>query len=115
MTAWKRSWMNLTQNKAYSLIGLAMKAGKIVSGEFSTEKAVKTGHAYLVIVSEEASDNTNKMFTNMTDFYEVPMYVFGTKEELGRCIGKEFRASLAITDENLANAVENKLKACKTE
>ena len=97
------------------MLGIAAKSGSVVSGEFSTEKAVKTGHAFLVIVSEEASDNTNKMFTNMTDFYEVPMYVFGTKEELGRCIGKEFRASLAITDENLANAVENKLKACKTE
>ena len=97
------------------MLGIAAKSGNVVSGEFSTEKAVKTGHAYLVIVSEEASANTNKMFTNMTDFYEVPMYVFGTKEELGSCIGKEFRASLAITDENLANAVENKLKACKTE
>ena len=97
------------------MLGIAAKSGSVVSGEFSTEKAVKTGHAYLVIVSEEASNNTNKMFTNMTDFYEVPMYVFGTKEELGRCIGKEFRASLAITDENLAKAVENKLKACKTE
>ena len=97
------------------MLGIAAKSGNVVSGEFSTEKAVKTGHAYLVIVSEEASANTNKMFTNMTDFYEVPMHVFGTKEELGRCIGKEFRASLAITDENLANAVENKLKACKTE
>ena len=97
------------------MLGIAAKSGNVVSGEFSTEKAVKTGHAYLVIVSEEASANTNKMFTNMTDFYEVPMYVFGTKEELGRCIGREFRASLAITDENLANAVENKLKACKTE
>ena len=97
------------------MLGIAAKSGNVVSGEFSTEKAVKTGHAYLVIVSEEASDNTNKMFANMTDFYEVPMYVFGTKEELGRCIGKEFRASLAITDENLANAVENNLKACKTE
>ena len=97
------------------MLGIAAKSGNVVSGEFSTEKAVKTGTAYLVIVSEEASANTNKMFTNMTDFYEVPMYVFGTKEELGRCIGKEFRASLAITDENLANAVENKLKACKTE
>ena len=97
------------------MLGIAAKSGNVVSGEFSTEKAVKTGHAYLVIVSEEASDNTNKMFANMTDFYEVPMYVFGTKEELGRCIGKEFRASLAITDENLANAVENKLNACKTE
>ena len=97
------------------MLGIAAKSGNVVSGEFSTEKAVKTGHAYLVIVSEEASANTNKMFTNMTEFYEIPMYVFGTKEELGRCIGKEFRASLAITDENLANAVENKLKACKTE
>ena len=97
------------------MLGIAAKSGNVVSGEFSTEKAIKTGYAYLVIVSEEASANTNKMFTNMTEFYEVPMYVFGTKEELGRCIGKEFRASLAITDENLANAVENKLNACKTE
>ena len=97
------------------MIGIAAKSGNVVSGEFSTEKAVKSGHAYLVIVSEEASDNTTKMFTNMTEFYEVPMYRFGTKEELGRCIGKEFRASLAITDENLANAVESKLKLSKTE
>lgn len=97
------------------MIGLAAKSGNVASGEFSTEKAVKTGKAYLVIVSEEASANTNKMFTNMTNFYEVPMYVFGTKEELGRCIGKEFRASLAITDENLANAVKKKLQDCKTE
>lgn len=97
------------------MLGIAAKSGNVVSGEFSTEKAIKTGTAFLVIVSEEASFNTNKMFTNMTDFYEVPMYVFGTKEELGRCIGKEFRASLAIIDENLANAVESKLKACKTE
>ena len=103
------------RNRVFQMLGIAAKSGNVVSGEFSTEKAVKTGHAYLVIVSEEASDNTNKMFKNMTDFYEVPMYVFGTKEELGRCIGKEFRASLAITDDNLANAVENKLKACKTE
>ena len=103
------------RNRVFQMLGIAAKSGNVVSGEFSTEKAVKTGHAYLVIVSEEASANTNKMFTNMTDFYEVPMYVFGTKEELGRCIGREFRASLAITDENLANAVENKLKACKTE
>ena len=103
------------RNKVFQMLGIAAKSGNVVSGEFSTEKAVKTGHAYLVIVSEEASNNTNKMFSNMTDFYEVPMYVFGTKEELGRCIGKEFRASLAIIDENLANAVENKLKACKTE
>ena len=103
------------RNRVLQMLGIAAKSGNVVSGEFSTEKAVKTGQAFMVIVSEEASANTNKMFTNMTDFYEVPMYVFGTKEELGRCIGKEFRASLAITDENLAKAVETKLNNCKTE
>ena len=51
----------------------------------------------------------------MTDFYEVPLYFYGTKEALGRAIGKEFRASIAIIDENLANAVEKKLLLSKTE
>lgn len=93
-----------------SMLGIAAKSGNVVSGEFSTEKAVKTGHAYLVIVSTEASGNTKKSFCNMTDFYHVPCYCYGRKEALGRCIGKEFRASLAVTDENLAKAVEKKLK-----
>ena len=93
-----------------SMLSIAAKSGNVVSGEFSTEKAVKTGHAYLVIVSAEASGNTKKSFCNMTDFYHVPCYCNGSKEDLGHCIGKEFRASLAVTDENLARAVEKKLK-----
>jgi ribosomal protein L7Ae-like RNA K-turn-binding protein len=91
------------------MIGIAAKSGNVVSGEFSTEKAVKSNKAWLVIVSEEASDNTMKKFSNMTDFYGVPIYKFGTKEELGHCIGKEFRASLAVCEENLAKAIEQKL------
>jgi ribosomal protein L7Ae-like RNA K-turn-binding protein len=91
------------------MLGIAAKAGHVASGEFSTEKAVKTGQAFLVIVSSEASENTKKAFGNMTDFYRVPMYLYGSKEELGQCIGKQFRASLAVTDENLAHAVEKAL------
>ena len=41
----------MKQDKALAMIGLAQKAGKIVSGEFATEKAVKTGKAALVIVA----------------------------------------------------------------
>ena len=70
-------------NKIFSMIGMATKAGKTVSGEFATEKAVKTGKAFLVIVSEAASDNTRKMFRNMCSYYHVQMYVYGTKEALG--------------------------------
>ena len=38
------------KQKILNMIGLAQKAGKVASGEFSTEKAVKTGKAYTVIV-----------------------------------------------------------------
>ena len=70
----------MQNDKVLSMLGIAAKSGNVVSGEFSTEKAVKTGHAYLVIVSEEASDNTRKSFMNMTEFYDVPCYCYGSKE-----------------------------------
>ena len=71
----------MQNDKVLSMLGIAAKSGNVVSGEFSTEKAVKTGHAYLVIVSEEASDNTRKSFMNMTEFYDVPCYCYGSKEQ----------------------------------
>ena len=47
-------------SKVLSLVGLATRAGKTVSGEFSTEKSVKTGKGFLVLVAEDASENTRK-------------------------------------------------------
>lgn len=102
--------MRLRQSRVLSLVGLATKAGRTVSGEFSTEKAVKTGEARLVIVSEEASDNTKKKFQNMCAYYKVPIYFYGTKDELGRAMGKEFRASLAVLDAGLGNAMKEQLE-----
>lgn len=99
----------MAQNRVYGMIGMAMKAGKMASGEFATEKAVKSGKAALVIVSETASENTKKKFQNMCDYYKVPIYFFGKKEELGHAIGKEFRASLAVLDTGLAKAIEKKV------
>lgn len=93
------------RQKVLNLIGLATKAGKTMSGEFSTEKAAKSGTAHLVIVSEEASANTKKMFTNMCTYYKVPICYFGSKVELGHAMGREMRASLAVVDEGLAKAI----------
>lgn len=96
-------------DKVLAMLSIAAKSGSIVSGEFSTEKAVKEGKAYLVIVAADASQNTQKMFSDMTRFYGVPMYRYGEKETLGHFIGKEFRASLAVTNEGLARSIEKKL------
>ena len=58
-------------DKILSLIGLATKAGRCVSGEFMTERETKCGRATLVIVAEDSSDNTKKKFRDMCEFYKV--------------------------------------------
>lgn len=39
------------KNKVLGTLGLAMKSGNVVSGEFKTEQAVRSGTAKLVIVA----------------------------------------------------------------
>ena len=100
----------MAQNKALSLLSIAARGRNLVSGGYAVENVVKTGTAFLVILAEDVSANTKKMFTNMCEFYEVPLFQVGTKETLGHAIGKEFRASLAVTDEGLAKAIVKKLE-----
>lgn len=95
----------MNQNKALSMLGIATKAGKTVTGEYSTEKAVKEGKAFLVVVASDASDNTKKKFRNMCNYYQVTMKEFADKNSLGAACGREFRASLAVIDEGLGKAV----------
>ena len=102
--------MRLNQNKIWSLVGLATKAGKTVSGEFMTEREVKSGRAALVVVAEDSSDNTKKKFRDMCEFYKVPIYFYGDKDTLGHAMGKEFRASLAILDEGFAKGIQKQFE-----
>ena len=101
--------MSKADKKSLSLVGLAAKAGRIASGEFQTEAAVKDGTAKLVLVAEDASENTKKLFRDKCSFYRVPLCFIGTKEELGATIGKEYRASVAVLDEGFAKAVQKKI------
>ena len=91
------------------MIGLAAKAGKVVSGEFMTENAVKSKEAYLVIIAQDVSNNTRKKFGNMCSYYKAEMREYADKDALGHAIGKEFRASLAVIDKGLAQAVLKKM------
>lgn len=101
----------MNKAKVLGAVGLAARAGKMASGEFSVEQAVKKGKAFVVLVAEDASANTKKLFRNMCTYYEVPYYELAEKVELGRAVGKEFRASLACVDENLAKLILTHLKA----
>lgn len=96
-------------HKALSMLGIAAKAGRLASGETAVEQAVRKGRAALVILSEDASQNTSKKFYNLCRNTAGPVIVFETKESLGRAIGKGERSSIAVLDAALAEAIRERI------
>ena len=87
-----------------------MRGRNLVSGEFQTLEAIRKGSAMLVIIAEDASDNTRKLFSDKCSYYQVPIVYFGTKESLGGAIGKDLRSSLGVCEAGLADAIVKQLK-----
>jgi len=98
----KSNWRTAVEDKVYSFMGLAMKAGRLVSGGETCERAIKSGNVFLLVVSEDASDNTVKKFEDACKRREIPFYQFGKKEAIGRLLGKKIRSVVAVTDIQLA-------------
>ncbi len=92
-------------NRIYTFLGLALKAGKLVSGEESCEKAIKMNKVKLIVVADDASENTKKNFSDMCSYRSIEIKYFGEKELLGRYIGKNIRAVVAILDNGFAKRV----------
>ncbi len=93
-------------NKLLSILGLSMRAGKVVSGEQGVEIAIKGQKAYLVIISSDASANTLKKFRNSCEYYKVPFIIISDKYTLGSAIGKDTRAVIGITDKGFADKIK---------
>ncbi|MEN6411139.1 MAG: ribosomal L7Ae/L30e/S12e/Gadd45 family protein [Veillonellales bacterium] len=99
----------MKEKKLTSLLGLAQKAGKIVSGELAVEKAVRAGKAKIVVVASDSSESTKKNYHDMAAYYKIPIYEGLSKQQMGLCIGKANRAVVAIIDEGFSRIVADAL------
>lgn len=97
----------MNENKIYSLLGLCMRAGELITGELGCENAIRANKVKLLILAEDSSENTKKKFKNLTTHYGVKLLIFGTVDELGHKTGKAKRAILAVTSEGFANKIMN--------
>ena len=95
-------------NKILSMIGLAAKAGKLNIGTPLSCDSVRKGKAVLVVLSDEASDNTKKRVTNCCAYYGVELLILhASPDEMGRFSGKRSAVScIAVSDSNFVNAIK---------
>ena len=93
-----------------SLLSLCARAGMLRTGEESAEKLLRSDDAELVIIAEDASDNTKKKFVNKCFYYQKPVLVFGDRAELSRCVGKTNRTVYVVTDGGFAQRLIGLIK-----
>lgn len=91
--------------KLLSMLSLCQKAGKLISGETSCEKAIQSGEVFLILLAGDCSGNTNKKFTNKSNYYKVPIKKIGTIEQLSHAVGKNNRAVFVVIDKNFADKI----------
>ena len=90
---------------ALNLLGLCMRAGRLVSGEQAVLNAIRSGKARLVVVDAGASQNTQKMFADSCEYYDVAR-IMAPEGALGAAIGRPGRMAAAVTDEGFARRIQ---------
>ncbi|MBS4207583.1 YlxQ family RNA-binding protein [Bacillus sp. FJAT-50079] len=99
----------MKKEKWMSLLGLATRARKTISGEDLVIREIQQARAKLVLISKDASDNTSKKIQDKCIFYNVPYLFVESREQLGHAIGKEARVVVAITEEGFAKKLASML------
>jgi len=97
--------MNL--NKVLQNIGLAFRAGKVVSGEDQVLKAIRSKEAHLVFLASDAGPSTTKRFTDKTSFYQIKLIHDISSDDLSKAIGKTNRKVLAILNKPFSSLIED--------
>lgn len=100
-------------NKIYSMIGLSMKAGRLAYGSDMCEEHIKSNNAKLLIVAEDASDNTKKKIKNLCITKNIEVIFFGSIDLISHSIGKNNKAIIAILDDGFAIKIKEMLKELK--
>lgn len=99
-------------DKVLSLLGLAKKAGRLETGEEPVGAAARAHKARLIVLAEDAADNTVRRARHFADAGAcILLTIPADKAALGRAVGRTSCAMAALTDVGFAEAAAKKLAA----
>lgn len=87
------------------MIGLGQRAGRLLSGDCAIKDALDRGKVKLLVVADDTAVRTRQELVRMAGLKKIPTITYGSKEELGRLIGKSPRSAVALTDDNMARGI----------
>ena len=85
------------KHQVLNLLGLAQRAGRLISGEELVVDAIRKGQVKLVFLAQDAGPNLTKKITDKSKTYQVEVVTAFSTLELSIAVGKS-RKVLAVTD-----------------
>ena len=92
----------MNQQQILNFLGLAMRAGKVKTGESVILAELKKHWLKLVLIASDASDNTKNNLINKCHSYQTPYRIISHRDDLGDALGKSARVNIGITDQGFA-------------
>lgn len=99
--------VRVNRNRLLETVHLARKAGGLIAGGNNLEAALKHEPVKLVLLVEDASDNTVDRFTAKAKARDIPLVRALTKSELGESLGREIQAVLGVTLDAFARRLKD--------
>lgn len=99
----------LAEAKVKNILGMAQRARRIASGAFAVEQAMRGKKAAFLLIAADAEDESKRKYRKIAAECGVPHAEALTRESLGGCIGKEYRAAAALLDEGFARKLQGLL------
>lgn len=95
----------MIENKVSGLIGLAMRAGKVVFGTDACKQEIQRNKVKLLIIAKDAAERTKTNFKDICKEKNLPIIEFLEIETISKSIGKDNKAIIGIKDTNFSKEI----------
>ena len=95
----------MQEERLKGFLGLATKAGKLVTGYNTCLDMIPRGKLKLVIIAEDVGENTKKKIGQKCESYGIPMKIGIGAAEMSRACGKMDKGVFGITDKGFAKGI----------
>lgn len=92
-------------DRLLGMVGLAVRAGKVSTGVFLTEKALDEGTCELVIIAEDIGQSNRRRIENKCNEWDIPVIYYSDKQTLSHAAGKKDMPVIGILDHGFAEAI----------
>lgn len=87
------------------LLGIARKAGAVISGTSLLQAELKRNTIGLLLIADDAAERSLAKLLDLVEQNETEWVRFGTREEIGKIIGRDSRICAGITDKQFAEVM----------